>query len=123
MNKNIIVASILMGTLAFAPVYAGNPGQSDQSGQSGQAGQHGGGCHHGGLFKNVKDSFKKGFQAGKKTGTKAFDSIQNKVADTGVAAKKAITGKKCKTFVKGHYNKNGSHTDGHYRKVGHCCKK
>jgi hypothetical protein len=116
MNKNMLLTSILVGTLAFGgAVYAGNPG-SGQAGQAGQAGQ-GGGCGDG-FFQKIKDSFKKGYQAGKKAGTKAFDSVQNKVADSGVAIKKAITGKKPKTFVKGHYNKNGVHVKGHYRKVG-----
>lgn len=133
MNKNLILSSILVGLLVCAPVaFAGNPGQGDcgqagqagqigQSGQAGQAGQcgqgHQGGCHTG-FFKKMKDSFKKGFQAGKKAGTKAFDAVQNKVVDSGVAVKKAVTGKKDKTFVKGHYNSDGSHTKGHFRKVG-----
>ena len=127
--RSQIISSILMGSLIFAPVaFAGTPGQSDQSGQTGQAGQagqvgqagqagqHGG--HNGcGFFKKVKCAFKKGYQKGKKVGTKVFDSVQNKVMDTGVAVKKAVTGKKCKTFVKGHYDKNGQHTKGHFRKV------
>ena len=44
--------------------------------------------------------------------------------EDGVAVKKAVTGKKCKTFVKGHYNSDGSHTKGHFRKVcKSSCKK
>lgn len=116
MDKKIILSSLLVGALAFSgPVFAGNPGQSGQSGQSGQCGQHTPKkCD---LIKKMKESFKKGYNTGKKAGTKAFDAVQNKVADTGVAAKKKVTGKKCKTFVKGHYNKDGSHTKGHFRKV------
>jgi hypothetical protein len=120
MRKEII-ASILMGSLVFAPVaFAGNPGQGGQSGQAGQAGQcgqHQG--HHGcGIVKSIKKAFVKGYKAGKKAAIKTGDAVQNKVMDTGVAVKKAVTGKKPKTFVKGHYNKNGSHTQGHFRKVG-----
>ena len=123
MRKNIMMSmlvagSVLVGSMAFA----GNPGQSGQCGQSGQGsqvgqsghcGQHGKPC----FFKKVGKAFEKGFKAGKKAGTKVFDSVQNKVMDGGVAVKKAVTGKKCKTFVKGHYDKNGSHTKGHFRKV------
>lgn len=119
--KKEIISSILMGSLVFAPAaFAGNPGQGGQSGQAGQAGQVGqGGQHQGcGFFKQVKCAFKKGYKAGKKAGVKAGDAVQNKVMDAGTAIKKAVTGKKNKTFVKGHYNKNGSHTKGHYRKVG-----
>lgn len=127
MKKNVIVTSILMGALIVGPaVFAGNPGQPQpqpqqpgQSGQTGQAGQSGQGGHDcGGFFKKIGDSFKKGFKAGKKAGTKVFDKVQNKVADSGVAVKKAVTGKKCKTFVAGHYNKKGVHVKGHFRKVG-----
>ena len=136
--RKVIMSSVLALVLCAAPSFAGNPGQSGQSGQSsqsgqatqvGQSGQAGqanqGGCHKPGFFKKMKQSFKKGFQAGKKAGTKAFDAVQNKVMDSGVAVKKAVTGKKCKTFVKGHYDKNGNHTKGHFRKVN-ChkpCKK
>ncbi|EKD84046.1 MAG: hypothetical protein ACD_39C00282G0001, partial [uncultured bacterium] len=57
-------------------------------------------------------------------GTKTFDAVQNKVMDAGVSVKKAVTGKKCTTFVKGHYDKNGSHTKGHFRKTcNKPCKK
>lgn len=104
---------------------AGQVGQSGQSGQSDQCGQHQGGCHQKpGFFKKVGDAFKKGFENGKKAGTKAFDAVQNKVMDAGVSVKKSVTGKKCKTFVKGHYNSDGSHTKGHFRKVckGSCKK-
>jgi len=137
MKKNLILSALVIGTLTIAPVaFAGNPGQSgqpgqseqpgqsDQSGQSGQSGQssqcgqHNGGCHQKpGFFQKVKASFKKGFENGKKAGNKVFDAAQNKVMDAGVAIKKGVTGKKCKTFVKGHYNSDGSHTKGHYRKV------
>lgn len=128
MRKNIVMSvlvagSVLVGSMAFA----GNPNQSGQSNQSSQSSQSsqigkGGHCGHCGqhkpsLAKKISQSFKKGYQAGHKAGTKAFDSIQNKVMDTGVAVKKAVTGKKCKTFVKGHYDKNGKHTKGHFRKV------
>ncbi|HNV70825.1 MAG TPA: hypothetical protein PKO06_14080 [Candidatus Ozemobacteraceae bacterium] len=51
----------------------------------------------------------------KKQAIKAGDSVQNGVMDTGVAAKKAITGKKNKTFVKGHFKADGSHVKGHFR--------
>lgn len=136
--RKVIMSSVLALVLCAAPSFAGNPGQSGNAGQAGQSQQSGqatqvgqsghanqSGCHKPGFFKNVKKAFKKGFKAGKKVGTKAFDAVQNKVMDSGVAVKKAVTGKKCKTFVKGHYDKNGNHTKGHFRKVN-ChkpCKK
>ncbi len=94
---------------------AGQSSQSDQAGQCDQASQCGG--HHEGFFSKVKNSFKKGFEAGKKIGTKAHDAVQNKVMDAGTAVKKAVTGEKEKTFVKGHYDKNGKHIKGHWRTV------
>ncbi|KAF1079853.1 MAG: hypothetical protein GQF41_3751 [Candidatus Rifleibacterium amylolyticum] len=128
--RKVIMSSVLALVLCAAPSFAGNPGQSGNAGQAGQSQQSGqatqvgqsghanqSGCHKPGFFKNVKKAFKKGFKAGKKVGTKAFDAVQNKVMDSGVAVKKAVTGKKCKTFVKGHYDKNGNHTKGHFRKV------
>lgn len=131
--RKSIVTSVLALSLLVSPVFAGNPGQSDQAGQAGQstqAGQHAGQCgnHKPGFFKAIKKAtkkvvkktvkaVKKGYKAGKKAAVKSGDYVQNKVMDSGVAVKKAITGKKCKTFVKGHYNKNGSHTKGHFRKV------
>lgn len=51
----------------------------------------------------------------KKQAVKVGDAIQNGVMDSGVAAKKAITGKKNKTFVKGHYKADGTHVKGHFR--------
>ena len=135
--RKTIVSSVLALSLMVAPVMAGNPGQADQAGQAGQAtqaGQHAGQCgnHKPGFFKKVKKftkkvvkktvkKVKKGYKAGKKAAVKTGDYIQNKVMDSGVAVKKALTGKKCKTFVKGHYKKGGSHTKGHFRKVN--CKK
>jgi Ni/Co efflux regulator RcnB len=136
--RKTIVSSVLALSLLVTPVFAGNPGQADQAGQSTQAGQHAGQCgnhHKTGFWKKVKKTtkkvvkktvkaVKKGYKAGKKAAVKTGDCIQNKVMDSGVAIKKAVTGKKCKTFVKGHYDKNGKHTKGHFRKVGKgCCKK
>lgn len=128
--RKVIMSSVLALVLCAAPSFAGNPGQSGNAGQAGQSEQSGqatqvgqsghanqSGCHKPGFFKKMKKAFKKGFKAGKKAGTKAFDAVQNKVMDSGVAVKKAVTGKKCKTFVKGHYDKNGNHTKGHFRKV------
>lgn len=54
----------------------------------------------------------------KKATIKAGDSVQNGVMDTAVAAKKAVTGKKGKTFVKGHFKADGSHVNGHFRATG-----
>lgn len=126
--RKVIMSSVLALSLLATPTFAGNPNQSGQSSQSGQATQVGqsgqasqanqGGCHKPNLLKKMKASFKKGFQAGKKAGTKAFDAVQNKVMDTGVNVKKCVTGKKNKTFVKGHYTKNGTHVKGHFRTVG-----
>ena len=129
--RKTIVSSVLALSLLVSPAFAGNPGQADQAGQSSQAGQHAGQCggqHQNKFWKNVKKAtkkavkktvkaVKKGYKAGKKAAVKTGDAIQNKVMDTGVAIKKAVTGKKCKTFVKGHYDKNGKHTKGHFRKV------
>ncbi len=53
----------------------------------------------------------------KKAVVTAGDKIQNKVMDGGVAVKKAVTGKKGKTFVSGHYTSDGTHVKGHFRKV------
>lgn len=138
MRKNII-SSVLALSLLVAPAFAGNPGQSSDAGQATQAGQHAGQCgnHHKKSFwkkvkkvtkkvvKKTKKTVVKGYKAGKKAGIKTGDYVQNKVMDSGVAIKKAVTGKKCKTFVKGHYDKNGKHTKGHFRKVGKkgCCKR
>lgn len=134
-KKNLLLSALVIGTLAIAPAaFAGHAGQSDQSGQcgqsdqsgqndqsgqvgqsdqSGQSGQSGqcdqgnGGCHKkNGFFKKIGKAVAKG-----------FDAVQNKVMDAGVSVKKAVTGKKCKTFVKGHYNSDGSHTKGHFRKT------
>ncbi len=54
----------------------------------------------------------------KKALVKTGDKIQNKVMDGGVAIKQAVTGKKGKTFVTGHYTSDGTHVKGHFRKVG-----
>jgi len=132
--RKVIISSVLALSLIAVPSFAGNSnqsGQSSQSSQSGQSSQCGqssqsgqssqasqanhGGCHKKSFLKKLKKSVVKGFKAGKKAGTKAFDAAQNKVMDAGVSVKKAVTGKKCKTFVKGHYDKNGSHTKGHCR--------
>ncbi len=134
--RKTIVSSVLALSLIVAPAFAGNPGQSDQSTQAGQHAGQCGGHHHNGFWNNVKKAtkkvvkktvkaVKKGYQAGKKAVVKTGDCIQNKVMDSGVAIKKAVTGKKCKTFVKGHYDKNGNHTKGHFRKVNGsgCCKR
>ena len=44
--------------------------------------------------------------------------VQDKVMDAGVAVKKAITGKKHKTHVRGHYKTHQkSMTNGHFRRV------
>ena len=133
MRKSFL-SSVLALSLFAAPAFAGNPNQSSQAGQSVQAGQHAGQCNKPKksflkkvkknvkkVVKNTKKSFDKGYKAGKKAGTKTADSVQNKVMDTGVAIKKGVTGKKCKTFVKGHYKKDGTHVKGHWRKVN--CKK
>ncbi|MBU1107816.1 MAG: hypothetical protein KKB51_14175 [Candidatus Riflebacteria bacterium] len=132
--RKVIMSSVLAFALMAVPSFAGNPGQSGQSSQAGQCGQAGqssqaeqsnhGGCHNKpGFFQNIKKAAVKGFKAGKKAGTKAVDAVQNKVMDAGVSVKKAVTGKKCETFVKGHYDKNGTHTKGHFRKVCKPCKK
>ncbi|HNV72270.1 MAG TPA: hypothetical protein PKO06_21360 [Candidatus Ozemobacteraceae bacterium] len=121
MNKNIVITTVLASALTIGTAFAGNPGQSGQAGQAGQCDQ--GGCHKPGFFKKMGESFKKGFKAGKKAGTKVYDSVQNKVMDSGTAVKKAVTGKKCKTFVKGHYNNDGTHVKGHWRKLDCCSKK
>lgn len=124
--RKTIVSSVLALSLIVAPAFAGNPNQSGQAGQAGQAtqaGQHAGQCgnHKPGFFKKMVKktvcAVKKGAKATKKAVVKAHDAVQNKVMDSGVAVKKAVTGKKCKTFVKGHYDKNGKHTKGHFRKV------
>ncbi|MBF0406014.1 MAG: hypothetical protein HQM10_01580 [Candidatus Riflebacteria bacterium] len=103
-----------------------HPGQGDQGQHPGQGDQ--GQCDQGqhkkdGFFSKIKNSFKKGFQSGKKFGTKVFDSAQNKVMDSGTSIKKAFTGEKDKTFVKGHYDKNGTHVKGHWRQLGSDCGK
>ena len=123
MNKNIVLTTVLVGALAFgSAAFAGNPGQSGQSGQSGQGSQAGqagqAGQHKPSFCSKIKKAFKKGYKKGKKAGTKTFDAVQNKVMDAGVSVKKTVTGKKNKTFVKGHYKKGGTHTKGHFRKVG-----
>lgn len=125
--RKVIMSSVLALTLMAAPTFAGNPnqsgqaGQSSQSGQATQVGQSGqasqSNCNKPGLLKKMKASFQKGYQKGKKAGTKTFDAVQNKVMDAGVKVKKCVTGKKNKTFVKGHYTKNGNHVKGHWRKV------
>lgn len=53
----------------------------------------------------------------KKAVVTACDKAQDKVSDTGLSAKKTVTGKKTKTFVQGHYRQDGTHVDGHYRKL------
>ena len=53
----------------------------------------------------------------KKTVVTACDKAQDKAGDTGLAGKKVVTGKKTKTFVQGHYRQDGTHVDGHYRKL------
>ncbi len=131
MRKSII-STVLALSLVVAPAFAGNPNQSGQSSQSSQSSQVDQCQKPKKSFfkkfkkavkksvKKTKKAFKKGYKAGYKAGVKTGDAIQNKVMDGGVKAKKALTGKKCKTFVKGHYKKNGTHTKGHWRKV---CKK
>lgn len=133
--RKVIMSLVLALSLFVSPVFAGNPnqsGQSDQAGQASQCGQHKKKSFWKKFKKTVKKAtkktkkaFKKGYKKGYKAGVKATDAVQNKIMDAGVAAKKAVTGKKCKTFVKGHYKKNGSHTKGHFRKVKGkgCCKK
>lgn len=140
--RKVIMSSVLALSLVAAPSFAGNPnqsgqssqagqssqssqasqaGQSEQSEQSGQASQAGQasqcGQHKPGFLGKMKASFQKGFEAGKKVGTKAHDAVQNKVMDAGTAVKKAVTGEKDKTFVKGHYDKNGKHVKGHWRNL------
>lgn len=136
--RKVIMSLVLTLSLFVSPLFAGNPNQSSQSSQSTQAGQTSQcGQHKKKSFwkkfkksvkkvaKKTKKAFKKGYKKGYKAGVKATDAVQNKIMDAGVAAKKAVTGKKCKTFVKGHYKKDGSHTKGHFRKVKGkgCCKK
>ncbi len=135
MSKGIITSLVLAVSLLLTPVaFAGNPNQSGQSSQSSQASQAGHGkkkCFFKKIKKAVKKTVKKTVKKVKKTAkkvkkatVKTCDKIQNKVMDTGVAAKKKITGKKCKTFVKGHYTKKGTHVKGHFRKVSKgCCKR
>lgn len=45
--------------------------------------------------------------------------INNGAKDTYVAAKKKVTGKKDKVWVCGHFDKNGKHVKGHWRKIKH----
>ncbi len=72
------------------------------------------------IKRKVKKTVKKTKRAIVKTGA----SIQNAAADTAVKAKKAITGCKKSTFVKGHYKKgNKTLTNGHFRKVCKCAKR
>jgi len=136
MKTNVLVSSFIIGSLMVTPMAFG--GQSGQSSQ--QAGQHHGDnkCILGQIKHTVKKAVCKTKKAVKKTVcktkkvvkhavcktkkavVKTGDSIQNKVMDTGVAAKKKITGKKCKTFVKGHYQGHGKkqvHVAGHWRKL------
>lgn len=66
------------------------------------------------IKRKVKKTVKKTKRAIVKTGANA----QNAVVDSAVKAKKAVTGKKKSTFVKGHYKKgNKTLTNGHFRKV------
>jgi hypothetical protein len=133
MSKGIITSLVLAVSLLLTPVaFAGNPNQSGQSSQASQAGQSKKkSCFFKKVKKAVKKTVKKTVKKVKKTSkkvkksaVKTCDKIQNKVMDTGVAAKKKITGKKCKTFVKGHYTKKGTHVKGHFRKVSKgCCKR
>ena len=134
MRKQIL-ASALVLSLVVAPAFArgaskktssnaSQASQASQSNQSGQASQvskkpQNNQC----IGSKVKESFKKGYEAGKKTGTKTYDSAQNKVMDSGVAVKKKVTGNKDKTWVKGHYKADGTHVKGHWRKVGNNNKK
>lgn len=61
----------------------------------------------------VKDAAKKTGMAIKTAGAK----IVNAGMDTGVWAKQKLTGKKNKTWVCGHYDKNGKWIKGHWRKL------
>jgi hypothetical protein len=66
------------------------------------------------IKRKVKKTVKKTKRAIVKTGA----NIQNAAVDSAVKAKKAITGCKKSTFVKGHYKKgNKTLTNGHFRKV------
>ncbi|MDD2623410.1 MAG: hypothetical protein GX031_07805 [Candidatus Riflebacteria bacterium] len=122
--RKVILVSALSLVLSAAPLFAG-PSNSQSSQQSSQTSQQssqcsqqsGNCCQKPGAFSKIKDSFKKGFQAGKKVGTKAHDSIQNKVMDGGVCVKEKLTGNKDKTFVKGYYTKDGKHVKGHWRNL------
>ena len=126
--KKIIMSLVIAVVMLMSPVFAGNSNQSGQSGQSSQVGQ----SHHGkkGCFfkkikkhakksyKKAKKSYKKAKKCAKKSAHKGYDAAQNKVMDAGVSAKKKITCKKNKTWVKGYYTKKGKHIKGHWRKVG-----
>ena len=133
--KKIIMFLVIAVTMFMSPVFAGNPSQSGQSSQSGQATQVGHHCHHahharhGCIFKTikrhvkkackkVKKSYKRTKMCVKKCGHKSYDAVQNKIKDAGVCVKKAFTCRKNRTWVKGHYTKNGRHIRGHWRKVG-----
>lgn len=133
--RKVIMSSVLALSLVALPAFAGNSnqsgqssqaGQSEQSEQAGQAGQAGQseqagqtdqGCNKKCFFGKIKQSVQKGFAAGKKAGTKAHDAIQNKIMDAGTAVKKEVCGTKDKTFVKGHYTKNGTHVKGYWKNV------
>ncbi|HOY67556.1 MAG TPA: hypothetical protein PLP29_11735, partial [Candidatus Ozemobacteraceae bacterium] len=95
---NKILALVLMfGLFTAAEVSAGKPGH----------------CH-----KKKKVGF---FQKIGRAFVKVGDKIKNKIMDTHVNVKKAVTGRKNRVWVCGHYNKNGKHVKGHWRYVkGHC---
>lgn len=106
--SSIIALSILAAPVFATPVFAGSADAS-QAEQANQGNKKKKSCF-------IK-KFKKAYKVGKKAGTKIHDSVKNKIMDSGVAVKKAFTGKKNKVFVKGHYKANGQHVKGHWRTI------
>ncbi|MBU1105344.1 MAG: hypothetical protein KKB51_01650 [Candidatus Riflebacteria bacterium] len=70
------------------------------------------------ITRTIKRKVKKTIKHTRRAIGKTGANVQNAIADSAVKAKKAITGKKKSTFVKGHYKKGQkSLTNGHFRKV------
>lgn len=76
------------------------------------------------ITRTIKRKVKKTVKKTKRAIVKTGANIQNAAVDSAVKAKKAITGKKKSTFVKGHYKKgNKTLTNGHFRKVSKSSKR
>ncbi len=71
------------------------------------------------VTRKVKRTVKRVCKKTKRAVVKTGAAVQNKVMDSAVKAKAAVTGKKPKsTFVKGHYKKGQKTlTNGHFRRV------